>query len=307
MAAAQERTGCHTDCGRRPVNQDAVLAVRLADGRELVAVADGMGGHSAGEVASQRALETVWTQLKAGADLRSAVIAANAAVHAAATGNPGWSGMGTTLVAMLRTGNTYEIVNVGDSRAYRITHDGVSQITTDHSFVAEAVRESRFATDEITRSRWRNALTRSLGPEPVVNVDCFGPFDAGERHVVLLCSDGLYRTLSDDTLQQHVAGADDPWAAARSLAAEAYRNGSADNISAAVVLLGDDATLLPRIDERAVPASESASARVAVRTPTRAPVQRRRRRSRRARRADIQLAAIIVLLIVIVAVLTRVW
>jgi protein phosphatase len=289
------------------VNQDAVLAVRLADGRELVAVADGMGGHSAGEVASQRALETVWTQLKAGADLRSAVIAANAAVHAAAAGNPGWSGMGTTLVAMLRAGNTYEIANVGDSRAYRITHDAVSQITTDHSFVAEAMRESRFATDEITRSRWRNALTRSLGTEPDVNVDCFGPFDAGERHVVLLCSDGLYRTLSDDMLQQHVARADDPWAAARSLAAEAYENGSADNISAAVVLLGDDATRLPGIDVRSVPASESASARVAVPAPMRAPVRRRRRRSRRALRADIQLAAIIVLLIVIVAVLMRVW
>ncbi|MGH7465709.1 MAG: PP2C family protein-serine/threonine phosphatase [Longimicrobiales bacterium] len=289
------------------MNQDAVLAVRLPDGRELVAVADGMGGHSAGEVASQRALETVWTQLKAGADLRGAVMAANAAVHAAAAGNPGWSGMGTTLVAMLRAGSSYEIANVGDSRAYRITPDALSQITTDHSFVAEAVRESRFATDEIARSRWRNALTRSLGTEADVNVDCFGPFDAREPHAVLLCSDGLYRTLSDDVLQQHVARADDPWAAARSLTAEAYRNGSADNISAAVVLFGEGATQLSRIEGRAVPPSDSASARFGVPAPTRASVGRRRRRSRRARRADIQLAAVIVLLIVIVAVLMRVW
>jgi serine/threonine protein phosphatase PrpC len=284
----QLRTGCHTECGRRPVNQDAVLAVRLADGRELVAVADGMGGHSAGEVASQRALETVWMRLKAGVDLRAAVSEANAAIHAEATANPAWSGMGTTLVAMLRAGSSYEIANVGDSRAYRITTDSVTQITTDHSVIAEATREARLATDDLVHSRWRNALTRALGTDADVEVDCFGPFDVDEPHAVLLCSDGLYRSLSEDVLRQHVGMGSDPWVAARSLAAEAYRNGASDNISAAVILVGGSA------DATAPP-------------PRQAGVRRRRKRSRRRRHADVQLAVAIVLLVMVLAVLMRVW
>lgn len=294
MLAVHERTGCHTECGRRPVNQDAVLAVRLSDGRELVAVADGMGGHSAGEVASQRALETIWTQLKAGVDLRAAVTTANAAVYAAAQGNPAWSGMGTTIVVMLRTGSSYEIANVGDSRAYRITPDEVSQITTDHSFVAEAMREARLGTDEIVDSRWRNALTRALGVSVDVDVDCFGPFDTRVPHAVLLCTDGLYRGLTDDVLRAHVTRATDAWAAARSLAAEAYRSGSSDNISAAVVLVGGSET--EGIRSEAPPVQDVVPAR-----------RRRRRKSTRARRMERQIAVIIALLVVVVAVLMRLW
>ncbi|HEX6132627.1 MAG TPA: protein phosphatase 2C domain-containing protein [Longimicrobiales bacterium] len=275
------------------MNQDAVLAVRLSDGRELVAVADGMGGHSAGEVASQRALETVWTRLKAGLDLSGAVAAANAELHSLAAANPAWSGMGTTLVALLRAGSSYEIANVGDSRAYRITEESVGQITTDHSFVAEAMREARLATDEIVSSRWRNALTRALGTEADVAVDVFGPFDARERHAVLLCTDGLHRSVSDEVLKQHVARADDPWAAAQALTAEAYRNGSSDNISAAVVLFGDEEPPRQRVDAPIVLAQPKSS--------------RRRRRSRHVRRTELQLAVTIVLLILVVMVLMRVW
>lgn len=293
MTAVEGRTGCHTECGRRPVNQDAVLAVRLADGRELVAVADGMGGHSAGEVASQRALQTVWTQLRAGVDLRGAVTAANAAVHAAAAENPSWSGMGTTLVAMLRAGSSYEIANVGDSRAYRITSAAVSRITTDHSFVAEAMREARFATEDLVHSRWRNALTRSLGMDADVEVDCYGPFDAREPHAVLLCTDGLYRSLPDEVMQQEIVRAHDPWVAARSLAGEAYRSGSSDNISAAVILFGETAAYDGQ--------NETPAASPAV------TVRRRRRKSHRARRTELQLAITIVLLTVVVVVLMRMW
>ena len=302
---SQVRTGCHTECGRRPVNQDAVLAVRLADGRELVAVADGMGGHSAGEIASQRALETVWARLKAGDSLRVAVAEANAAVHAEAAANPAWHGMGTTLVAMLRAGSTYEIANVGDSRAYRLTTDTVTQITADHSFVAEAAREARLATHDIVSSRWRNALTRALGTDADVEVDCFGPFDADEPHAVLLCSDGLYRSVSDDVLRQHVGSTTDPWTAARSLAAEAYRNGSSDNISAAVILMGRVEVPAPAAWAAGPVTSQPEGVSQATMQPAR--VVRRRRRSRRGRRADIQLAVAVVLLVMVLAVLMRVW
>lgn len=293
MAVARGQTGCHTEAGRRPVNQDTILAVRLADGRELVAVADGMGGHSAGEVASQRALETVWARLREGVDLRGAVSAANATVHAAAAANPAWSGMGTTLVAMLRSGSSYEIANVGDSRAYRVTATTVSQITADHSFMAEAIRESGIASDEVVHSRWRNALTRALGTEAEVEIDVFGPFEIREPHAVLLCTDGLHKSISDDVLREHIDGADDAWTAARELAAEAYRNGSADNISAAVVLLGET-----DVARRAVGPAPA---------PARKAVRRRRRKSRRARRAEVQLAMTILLLMIVIAVLVRVW
>ncbi|HEX6307116.1 MAG TPA: protein phosphatase 2C domain-containing protein [Longimicrobiales bacterium] len=272
------------------MNQDAVLAVRLADGRELVAVADGMGGHSAGEVASQRALETIWTRLKTGHDLRSAVTSANAELHALASENPAWRGMGTTLVAMLRSDGRYEIANVGDSRAYRITPAVVEQITADHSFVAEAMRDARLGTDEIVQSRWRNALTRALGTDAHIDVDVFGPFDAREPHALLLCSDGLHRCVPEDVLRR-VSRAKDPWAAARDLAAEAYRNGSSDNISAAVVLFGDD----------------SARQRVDWQVAALRPRRPRGHRSERVRRTEVELAVTLVLLVLVIAVLMRVW
>jgi PPM family protein phosphatase len=293
IAVVQGQTGCHTEAGRRPVNQDAVLAVRLADGRELVAVADGMGGHRAGEVASQRAVETVWARLRDGVDLRGAVGAANAVVHAAASANPAWSGMGTTLVAMLRSGSSYEIANVGDSRAYRVTVSAVTQITADHSVMADALRESGVATEGILHSRWRNALTRALGTEADVEVDVFGPFEIRERHAILLCTDGLHNSISDDVLREHIGAADDAWTIARDLAAEAYRNGSSDNISAAVVLFGE--TDVARLAFRP------------ARMVDREPVRRRRKKSRRVRRAEVELAVTIVLLMIVIAVLVRVW
>lgn len=303
MVSAGSGTGCHTECGRRPVNQDAVLAVRLSDGRELVAVADGMGGHSAGEVASRRALEVVWQQLKAGVDLRSAVRAANVSIHAAAEGNPGWSGMGTTLVAMLRTADRYEIANVGDSRAYRITVNEVSQLTTDHSFAAEAMQHARLGNDTIAQSRWRNALTRALGTDVDVDVDVFGPFDTSEPHAVLLCTDGLYRTLSEDVLRENVWSAADPWTAARALASEAYRSGSSDNISAAVVVFAGSA------HDHVHSETHAAHADPIRFEPQAAPQRKRRRRrkSRHTRRVELQLAATIGLLIIVVAILMRVW
>ena len=117
MAAIETTTGWRTMAGRRSANQDSVFADHLPDGRELVVVADGMGGHNGGEVASQRAIETVVESLKQGRSLRDAVRDANHAVRAAAAANPAWDGMGTTLVALLRSGDRYQIANVGDSRA----------------------------------------------------------------------------------------------------------------------------------------------------------------------------------------------
>ena len=222
--------------GRRPSNQDAVVDVKLPDGRHLVAVADGMGGHQSGEVASRLALEVLVRELRAGARLRDAVAAANTDVFDEANRDPSRSGMGTTLIALLRTDAVYEIANVGDSRAYRIDQHGINRLSRDHSFAEEAASKAMMGPEEIARSPWRNALTRSLGTQETVEVDVFGPFEiAGRPHTVMLCSDGLYRALSDDAAWHHLIGAPDPAAGARILVDLALRHGSDDNVSVAVV------------------------------------------------------------------------
>lgn len=222
--------------GRRPSNQDAVVDVKLPDGRHLVAVADGMGGHRSGEVASALTLEVLARELRGGAGLREAVAAANVEVFEEANRDPSRAGMGTTLIALLRTEAVYEIANVGDSRAYRVDRNGIQQISRDHSFAEEAASKALMGPDEIARSPWRNALTRSIGTQGTVDVDLFGPFEiAGRPHTVMLCSDGLYRALTDEAAWHHLVGAPDPASGARILVDLALRHGSDDNVSVAVV------------------------------------------------------------------------
>ena len=230
------RSAATTVQGRRPSNQDAVLDMKFPDGRHVVAVADGMGGHRSGEVASALALEVLARELVAGAGLREAVTTANAEVYAESLRDPTCAGMGTTLIALLRTDAVYEIANVGDSRAYRVDRHGIRRVSRDHSFAEEAANTSLMDAEEIARSPWRNALTRSVGTQESVEVDLFGPFEiAGRPHTILLCSDGLYRGLSDEAAWHHLIAAPDPATGARSLVDLALRHGSDDNISVAVV------------------------------------------------------------------------
>lgn len=230
------RSATTTIQGLRPSNQDAVLDMKLPGGRHVVAVADGMGGHRSGEVASALALEVLARELVAGARLRDAMLTANAEVFAKANRDPGCAGMGTTLIALLRMDAVYQIANVGDSRAYRVDTHGIRRISRDHSFAEEAASTSLMDEAEIARSPWRNALTRSVGTQESVDVDLYGPFEiAGRPHTVLLCSDGLYRGLSDEAAWHHLMTAPDPATGARSLVDLALRHGSDDNISVAVV------------------------------------------------------------------------
>jgi protein phosphatase len=233
-----ERVACLSEPGRRRVNQDAVLVASLPGGAELIAVADGMGGLSAGEVASSRALEVLRDSLVAGQDLTSAVRLANLEVYQQACANPEFEGMGTTLVGLLRQRDEYLVANVGDSRAYRIDESGIQQLTEDHSFLAEALRSGRISAEEARNSPWRNAITRALGTEAELEVDCFGPFNAHEPHAVVLCTDGIYRVLSDDELYKMILSSAQLDDAVRTLAAAAYDAGSNDNISVALVWFG---------------------------------------------------------------------
>lgn len=233
----QPRLAVESIAGLRPYQEDAVLSETLPDGRTLMAVADGMGGHAAGEVASALALETLSDAVKQGRPLDDAFRLANERVHVKAR-DPGKQGMGTTLVAMLLDGDSYQIANVGDSRCYLVDADGARQITEDHSFVTEAIKRGQ-SEEQAMASQWKDVLTRCIGTETEVEVDLFGPFPVDPNTAILLCSDGLYKVLSDTDLSGMFAKSGGPRGAAQSLVANAYEAGSDDNISVAIAEFGE--------------------------------------------------------------------
>jgi len=235
--ANEPRLAVESIPGRRDYQEDSLLAQQLSDGRTLVAVADGMGGHAAGEVASALALETLVAALEAGDALDDAFVKANTAVWDKAR-EPGKRGMGTTLVAALVDDGEYMIANVGDSRGYLVSATGIRQITHDHSFAAEAERYGQSISPEMAL-RYRDALTRSVGTEEHVEVDVFGPFPVQNDSALLICSDGLYKVLDDDALLRLYVQSSDPSAAARELVSTAFDAGSDDNISAAIAEYGE--------------------------------------------------------------------
>lgn len=244
------RLAAESIAGRRPYQEDGILTSTLTDGRTLVAVADGMGGHAAGEVASSLSLEALLAQLQEGQPLDQAFRLANRQVHTQGR-EPGTHGMGTTLVALVLEDDTFQVANVGDSRAYLLSRDGIRQLTEDHSFVAEARKKGR-SEEEAGASLWKDALTRSIGNFPEVEVDVFGPFPLKRDTAFLLCSDGLYKTLTDEDLHQIFMESGDPREACESLVSNAYARGSDDNITVAIAEIGE----IPRVPFSAVPPPE---------------------------------------------------
>jgi protein phosphatase len=237
LVADEPRLAVESIAGLRPYQEDSLVAETLSDGRVLVAVADGMGGHAAGEVASALALETLVSALEDGMGLDAAFIRANAQVHEKAA-EPGKQGMGTTLVAALVDDGEYFVANVGDSRGYLISAGGIRQVTEDHSFVAEAVKRGQ-SLEAAMATPWRDALTRSVGTEPQVDVDVFGPFPVRSDTALVICSDGLYKTLSDEDLRRIYLQSESPRMAAQTLVREALDSGSDDNISVAIAEYGE--------------------------------------------------------------------
>jgi protein phosphatase len=229
------RTGSATDVGLvRSNNQDELL---VATG--LFAVADGMGGAAAGEVASAIAVRSLQAAFEAGEptsrNLSAAAQAANRAVWDQAEANPEMRGMGTTLVALaLVEDGALAAINVGDSRLYRFHDDTLQQITSDHNLVAELVAEGRLSKEEAEYHPRRNIMTRALGVDPEVPVDLF-PLEVRPGDRFLLCSDGLPRELSDDHIASLLRRLADPQEAARELVNEAKRRGGNDNITVVVV------------------------------------------------------------------------
>lgn len=230
-----------TDVGRtRDHNEDSVVVAPTSGGR-LLAVADGMGGHNAGEVASATALKAFVDELgDVLADesperaLESAMVAAGEAVVAAAAADAAREGMGTTLVAALVDDETAAVVNVGDSRAYRVSDAAIEQVSVDHSVVQELVDAGEIDESEAAVHPQRNVISQALGVSDDVEPDTFS-VDLASDESLLLCSDGLTEEVRDPALREIVAGADSLAGAADELVATANENGGSDNIS---VVLG---------------------------------------------------------------------
>lgn len=232
-----------THVGRvRDHNEDAALVTPA-----LFAVADGMGGHQAGEVASAIAVETL-ERLAQHAQARgrldpSEVVAqvdeANRAIVGSATSHPERSGMATTLAGLASVTvdgrRLWEVVNVGDSRVYRLAHGQFTQLTQDHSEVASYVRMGLITEEEARRHPARNLVTRCLGREPLDPVDSW--IVAPEPHERwLLCSDGLTNELEDPEIAAILGSGPDPQEIADALVSRAVEHGGRDNVTVVVVL-----------------------------------------------------------------------
>ncbi len=221
----------------REANQD-----RVYFGGQVAALADGMGGHQGGERAAELAIgqfKRAGGQLSE-TDLVDMVLAANRAVHGHASEN-GLPGMGTTLVALTLHGDgTMTVANVGDSRAYWIRGDYMNQITEDHSFVEDLVRQGRLTHEEAAIHPQRNILTRAIGIGVEVEVDRFPIEEPAVGDRFLLCSDGLFNELSEDRILEIVLQSPDPVSAAERLIEATLETPCRDNVTVAVVEVVDD-------------------------------------------------------------------
>jgi serine/threonine protein phosphatase PrpC len=239
-----------SDVGRkRKSNEDAFF---LDDALGLYVVCDGMGGHAAGEIASQEAIDTVYGMVKRGIgnlhelsdppfedDVRAAcrlmessIQAATYMVFSLAQLDAGRKGMGTTLSAILVLGQYAVTAQVGDSRIYRVAHDKVEQLTEDHTLIAWQLKEGMITEQEAKRSPHKNVITRAVGNKDYVQVDTgLVRLAGGDRF--LLCSDGLHGYLRNEDVAPIVALGKD--AAVSAFIALANERGGKDNITALLV------------------------------------------------------------------------
>jgi PPM family protein phosphatase len=229
--------GGATDQGQvRDGNEDSYVVDRRL---QLFAVADGMGGHRAGEVASATALEALRASVASGIGLGDAITNANDAVHDKAAADEALRGMGTTLTAVVPDGNGVLVGHVGDSRAYLLRDGRLSQLTTDHSLVEELMREGRLTEEQAAVHPQRSVITRALGVEDNVEVDVYPvPLLPGDR--LLLCSDGLTTMLRPGAISALLRRESDPTRAANLLVDAANGAGGEDNITTIVIDIEDD-------------------------------------------------------------------
>ena len=238
-AAIHYTAAGRTDRGRKRSGNEDAFAIGV-DLRVYV-VCDGMGGAAAGEVASSMAVQETMRQMAGHIDdtplaevLEGAVNAAGEAIFLHALHNPRCSGMGTTLVSLAVEDDRGWVVNVGDSRAYRLRAGQLEQITLDHSLVDEQVRLGHMNAAEARVSPLRNVITRALGTQNSVTADVF-PLEIAAGDMYLLCSDGLIRELTDERIASILGESLPLDDLCKRLIAEANKAGGQDNITCVLV------------------------------------------------------------------------
>ncbi len=224
---------------KRPENEDSFLVL---EERGVYAVADGVGGAQAGDVASQMAMEILgeaFINLNADLDaedvMRAAIERANSAIHQMATDLPQLASMATTIVALHVYGNIATIGHVGDSRAYRLDHAGtLRRETDDHSVVEEEVRAGRMTPDQAVNHPSKNVISRALGAEVDVEID-LRTVMVEPGTTFLLCSDGVTRHISDGEISEILSGKSDPSEICGRIKETCYERGAEDNLTAVVI------------------------------------------------------------------------
>jgi PPM family protein phosphatase len=290
-----------TDTGRqRQANEDSYFAKS-----PVFAVADGMGGAQAGEVASRIAAgafeQEVDAETPAETQLEGIAMDANREIHELAQRDSSHAGMGTTLTAALVRGDEVSLGHVGDSRAYVFRDGQLKRLTKDHSLVEELRRQGRLTDEEAEEHPQRSIITRALGPEPNVNVDTM-TFPAKNGDVFLLCSDGLTTMVNDDQIEAILEESKTLRGGVNRLVDTANAKGGRDNITAVAFRLAEEgsepeegATLISRTAEQAGLTSERmrrAGDRLRGQGPM--PLPHRQRRGLRAAILIAAVAAVIV-------------
>lgn len=238
---------------RRPLNEDSYLADAE---RSIFAVADGVGGAEAGEVASQTAIEVLDEAFRHqvnGTDIEDlmelAIQRANASIHQMAQEHAKFSMMATTIVALHLNGNVATFGHVGDSRLYRLTPDGkLHRETEDHSVVEEEVRAGRMTAEQAANHPSKNVISRALGAEDSVEVD-MKTIEVEEGTEFVLCTDGITRHISDNELRQLLILNDDLESTCAELKRRCYERGAEDNLTVVIVRAGQRITTDDRTEE----------------------------------------------------------
>lgn len=227
---------------RREMNQDYMYTSETAVGNlpNLFLVADGMGGHAAGEYASRFTVEKLVEKIKESSQtepvalMKEAVEQVNAMLLAEANADRAKAGMGTTIVAATIIGERLYAANVGDSRLYVINEESITQITRDHSLVEEMVRLGEMNKEDAKDHPDKNIITRAIGVMPEVAPDFF-EISLKDQDMILMCSDGLTNMINDIDIKKIVLGQRDIVEKAEKLVETANQNGGRDNITVVLV------------------------------------------------------------------------
>lgn len=231
-----------TDIGKkRKLNQDYVYTSEMPIGNlpNVFIVADGMGGHNAGDYASKYTVETIVEEIERSFEknpvriLEKAIEQANTHIRQKASEDEAMSGMGTTVVVATCLGRYLKVANVGDSRLY-IINDEIKQITRDHSLVEEMVRMGGIDRETAKHHPDKNIITRAVGAKQTVEIDFFD-VELEEGDIILMCSDGLTNMLEDEEIRMILNGQRDIVEKAEELVRAANNNGGKDNISVILI------------------------------------------------------------------------